>query len=1454
MIRRFLSAALLLVASVSFCEEMVKDGGAEEGTQLFNNGKTVEVQPFAGKNCTEITGKPAVGTQLIPVDAAKKYVFKGAFRAAGSARVSVGFQCYDKDQKMISCHNVKTVPGSFTTVLADAQKGATSMQVADASKWNLKAGRIVAFGAKEDFSDLPNRKYHYLVDKVTQTGEGWTVEFNKPLPWNVAAGTKIRLHADGSYMLTVGYKMISSEWQQWNAVVQGQIKDNSANNKFWPGTKFVKLYFHLHEGSLPVYLDNISLQPVEDGLGYVDTDFSGNELLSNWEYSGKNGVKSKDGITGSISAGSGFFFRTPEWDAKDIRQIEVDLASFGGPGNLTLTFKTTKDGRDLVGNITRNLHPDGKVHTTIFPVDEYFEWSGVVKELTLRAAGWDSMKCTLNAVRVSSFSNKIPNVKSIKPGEAVYIRDMLPRASYRLSWKGARNPGGTLELLDRKLGVVSKVRLGKEPSTFTAGELVVLARITLDGAGDGVPVLEKTGWTRNHFESEYWDANWIWSQREGGPEYTNVWFEKVFDLDEAPDVAVLATAVDDVSTLYVNGKCLGKGWPYYVAFRYNITKHLKAGRNVIRIQAYNGSGMGGAICEGYIHCPSGKEITLKSDESWRMSVGGDTMPEKIETPVVVVGPGKTAAPWRGRAGYRYIGKQGKVTVLKATEDGFDARLDLPLPKKIERLRFVARTASGKEYPLKLGIVPSQNEWKTGDIVHVRWQKKLVPMGEDYTLYLDDDYVVNNNVPVATVPKFKGPAPALSKVEILDAQTRPKLRINGKIQNPFFWLPGSRFHASPDRAFFAPDEATEANARITRVTVSAHSSWLAPDKFDFVEVERQILALLIEKPDAQILFNTHLCLPEWWLKAHPDSRGLAYDGTRLSPEYDSALSSQEWIDGACHFIRKFIEYVKAQPWADRVVAFCSCESMNGEWFWETNCEPKPNGRSKSDFKAFRTHLKEKYGSDEALRKAWHRNDVTLDNAPMPSYEEMAASKVGRLMDPKTQQNVCDWYEYRGLALAKAIIAFSKTVKENTDNGWMTQAYYGYYVTFAMQNSRPPQFVGHNGFLEVARSPYVDAVRAPSQYARRKLGDSDGIMQAQDSFLLRGKLVYIEEDRRTFLTSSEREYQFGYYDKPFESIADNVRSMGMMLASGISRYILEFNDWYCEKSLLEPLAEQQRVYMSLPPVAGTTPKEMAIVGSRESVHYTRFNGRDTVVNGTTLYLNRNVNRLAVSYRQLVVEDLLEEGLVPPLKFYIMTAPVILSKEQRAQLMARFAREKATVLWLYAAGPTYPGETPCAKACADFLGIEMDMEDKVINPVMQYGKGKSWANPTLGTPWFYPIKGFDHVLGKDKAGRPMLVSKSINGTVHYFATQMALPMELLRELTVKAGLFHYGENLNDQWWIGNDTVTLYAVSSGTRKVVLSEGCRMEAIVGPMKGSFRNGDSINVIAGQAYIFHVKK
>ena len=102
-------------------------------------------------------------------------------------------------------------------------------------------------------------------------------------------------------------------------------------------------------------------------------------------------------------------------------------------------------------------------------------------------------------------------------------------------------------------------------------------------------------------------------------------------------------------------------------------------------------------------------------------------------------------------------------------------------------------------------------------------------------------------------------------------------------------------------------------------------------------------------------------------------------------------------------------------------------------------------------------------------------------------------------------------------------------------------------------------------------------------------------------------------------------------------------------------------------------------------------------------------------------------------------------------------------------------------------------------------------------------------------------------------MLVCKSIDGAVHYFATQLALPIELLAELAEKAGVRRYADNLADQWWIGNDTITLYAVSSGSRTVRLPAELKMEALVGPLQGSFQNGDTFNAIAGQAYLFWVK-
>ena len=81
----------------------------------------------------------------------------------------------------------------------------------------------------------------------------------------------------------------------------------------------------------------------------------------------------------------------------------------------------------------------------------------------------------------------------------------------------------------------------------------------------------------------------------------------------------------------------------------------------------------------------------------------------------------------------------------------------------------------------------------------------------------------------------------------------------------------------------------------------------------------------------------------------------------------------------------------------------------------------------------------------------------------------------------------------------------------------------------------------------------------------------------------------------------------------------------------------------------------------------------------------------------------------------------------------------------------------------------------------------------------------------------------------------------------------MELLAELAENAGVHRYNKDATDQWWIGNDYLTIYAVTSGKKKVTLPPNTQMTAILGPVKGIVNSGDSFFMPAGQTAIFHVE-
>ena len=129
----------------------------------------------------DTAGKQVEATDFIPVKAGTDYEFSCSAEG-GTGRLSAVIHQFDKNRKKIGFHNISGAAETYTTLLKPAVKGEKFILVADASKWDIpKKGRILAFGAKADGSDLPNRSLCYYIKQVSKEQNGYKIELDRPL-------------------------------------------------------------------------------------------------------------------------------------------------------------------------------------------------------------------------------------------------------------------------------------------------------------------------------------------------------------------------------------------------------------------------------------------------------------------------------------------------------------------------------------------------------------------------------------------------------------------------------------------------------------------------------------------------------------------------------------------------------------------------------------------------------------------------------------------------------------------------------------------------------------------------------------------------------------------------------------------------------------------------------------------------------------------------------------------------------------------------------------------------------------------------------------------------------------------------------------------------------------------------------------------------------------------------
>jgi len=323
---------------------------------------------------------------------------------------------------------------------------------------------------------------------------------------------------------------------------------------------------------------------------------------------------------------------------------------------------------------------------------------------------------------------------------------------------------------------------------------------------------------------------------------------------------------------------------------------------------------------------------------------------------------------------------------------------------------------------------------------------------------------------------------------------------------------------------------------------------------FKQVDRMLSAAVAVDPEIKLLPAVWMDPNPAWLFERPSEQMLGGRGSLVVPlslvvpdrgQVRPTFMSQAWRRAGGEALARLVRHMRSQPYAPNVIGVCLFAGRAGENYWGGNernifineagkYDAKPRNQWEAgDFsmaarRTFRDFLMAKYGTDEALRRAWQQPDVRFDDILEPARfdrEEACdiltwagkpegAGSVRDPLEPGVGTLPMDYRQCFSEAMIDTFAAWGEAVKEASDGRLITGCFYGYAL--AQLFTAVPGFHGHTAVARSCATPHLDFYVSPSEYnwARRPGGPFWG-HNIIDSLRLHNKLWIYEQDTRTYL---------------------------------------------------------------------------------------------------------------------------------------------------------------------------------------------------------------------------------------------------------------------------------------------------------------------------------------------------
>jgi len=698
-------------------------------------------------------------------------------------------------------------------------------------------------------------------------------------------------------------------------------------------------------------------------------------------------------------------------------------------------------------------------------------------------------------------------------------------------------------------------------------------------------------------------------------------------------------------------------------------------------------------------------------------------------------------------------------------------------------------------------------------------------------------------------------PAISS-RVAEHNGRPTIFINDHAEYPMVYaltdVPGGRW---------SWEELPQHNiksfwhqgVRLFQIDLFLDHLWHEDGRFDITPARRQIQGILEVCPEAAVFFRFHVTAPRWWMHRHPEE-WVKYADTDYVPEDTIAfpriiesdnfpvsrvsMASLPWREQATEKLKEFLRELSDTDEGRALAGIQVANGVYGEWhnwgfYWHEPDVSEPMSR------VFRSWLRRKYATDDALRAAWGNASVSLATAAVPGMEQRSTgSRIFR--DPKRERQAIDYYTCAHELVADNILHFARVVKESWPRPIITGTFYGYYFSaFGRQASG-----GHLELHRLLRSEHLDYLSGPQAYGPEaiKLGEPYRSRSLITSVRLNGKLWLDEMDvepQTPILRDTKHDLRLQ------NSIADVRRNVFFSFTKGMGLWFYDFGvsgvdldgfqyNWRGSKGnwdhpgLLADIARAKRLMEERMGQAYRTGADVLFVFDTESFYHTAsLRGSDPVSNVLIDHNTLNAFKSGVVFDPIHIKDL-ELIDLSPYRVVVFGNTYLLNDRQREYIRSRVATDGRTIVWFYAPG-YLDGSGRDVDQVSALTGIQLSEVTLPAAPEILLALPDGPAvRYRVGTERFSPlfaVVDLDATVVGSYAGTRLaaVARKVLKDHIAWYVSLPNTGIEPMRHILRTSGAHVYA-NDGEIVYAGSGVISVHTGTGGRHAVTLRSGRRLD------------------------------